>query len=185
MDKWKTVLSGRSRLAFTWLRVLRLSRSELGQAAVEFALVLPVLLLILLGIVKGGILFNNYLQLTDATRSGGRDLAVRRGDPTACTDAANQFLNSLGSLDHNRIKITITESPEAAADPVQNAVYTWQNGAGSSTGSTPNNPSDCGFTLQSGSAITLTATYPCDFNILGVGLASGCSLTASTSERVE
>jgi Flp pilus assembly protein TadG len=183
MDKLTKVAGPRSGLRR--VTALRPSRSEVGQAAVEFALVLPVLLLILLGIVKGGILFNNYLQLTDASRAGGRDLAVRRGDPTACTDAANQFLNSLGSLDRNRIKIVITENPQAPSDPVPNAVYTWQNGSGSSTGSTPNNPSDCGFTLQSGSAVTLTASYPCDFSILGVGLSSGCALTASTSERVE
>ena len=47
---------------------------------VEFALVLPVLLLVLLAILRFGLLFENYLTLTDAVRSGARTLAIGRGD---------------------------------------------------------------------------------------------------------
>ena len=75
-------------------RGLREAFGERGQALVEFAIVLPVLMLLILGIVKGGLLYNNYLQLTDAVRSGARQLAIERGQTSPCGDAANEVLSS-------------------------------------------------------------------------------------------
>ena len=51
---------------------------EEGQAAAELALVLPALCLILLAILQFGILFKDYLALTDAVRAGARTAAVSR-----------------------------------------------------------------------------------------------------------
>jgi Flp pilus assembly protein TadG len=45
---------------------------------VEFALVLPALMLILLAIVQFGIVFKQYITLTDAVREGARKAAVAR-----------------------------------------------------------------------------------------------------------
>ena len=42
------------------------TRGQRGQTMTEFAIVLPIFLLLLLGIAQGGIAFNNYVQLTDA-----------------------------------------------------------------------------------------------------------------------
>lgn len=65
---------------------------------VEFALVLPLLLLVLFGIIQFGIAFNHSLTLTDATRVGARKAAVSRTalDPEgtarqAVLDAANDL----------------------------------------------------------------------------------------------
>ena len=44
----------------------------------EFALVLPILLFLLLAIVQFGVVFNNYVTLTDAVRAGARKGAVAR-----------------------------------------------------------------------------------------------------------
>ena len=52
--------------------------SAKGQTMVEFALVLPILLVILFGIVQFGITFNHYVTLTDAVRAGARTAAVSR-----------------------------------------------------------------------------------------------------------
>ena len=56
----------------------RRSREQSGQAFVELALVLPVLLLLLLGVVQFGTVFRDYIALTDATRVGARQAAVSR-----------------------------------------------------------------------------------------------------------
>ena len=45
---------------------------------VEFALVLPILLMLLLGVIQFGIAFNHYLAVTDAVRAGARQGAVAR-----------------------------------------------------------------------------------------------------------
>ena len=56
----------------------RVVRDEKGQTMAEFAIVLPLLVVLLFGIVQFGILFNNYVTLTDAARAGARAAAVSR-----------------------------------------------------------------------------------------------------------
>jgi Flp pilus assembly protein TadG len=65
-------------------------KSERGQTFTEFALVLPIFLVLMLGIVQFGIAFNNYVTLTDAVRAGARKAAVSRssGDPAGACRAA-------------------------------------------------------------------------------------------------
>ncbi len=60
-------------------------RNEDGAAAVEFALVLPVLILLVFGIIEFGFVFNRWLGVTHAAREGVRSLSL--GDPDAETDA--------------------------------------------------------------------------------------------------
>ena len=47
-------------------------RSERGAELIEFALIFPLLLLVLLGIIDFGFLFQRYEVLTNATREGAR-----------------------------------------------------------------------------------------------------------------
>ena len=61
---------------------------ERGSAAVEFALLLPILLLLLLALVQVGVIARDSLVLTQASRAGAREAAVqgsercgRRGGP--------------------------------------------------------------------------------------------------------
>lgn len=56
-------------------------RREGGQALVEFALVLPILLLLLCGIIDCGWLYYNQITLNNAAREGAR-YAVIHYDPT-------------------------------------------------------------------------------------------------------
>jgi Flp pilus assembly protein TadG len=58
--------------------MLRRLRSERGAELIEFALVLPLLLLVMMGIVDFGFLFQRYEVLTNAAREGAR-LAVLPG----------------------------------------------------------------------------------------------------------
>ncbi|MBT8395702.1 MAG: pilus assembly protein [Gemmatimonadetes bacterium] len=51
-------------------------RGDSGQALVEFALVVPILLLLLLGIVEFARAWNIYEVLTDAAREGARTAVV-------------------------------------------------------------------------------------------------------------
>jgi Flp pilus assembly protein TadG len=68
----------------------RLRSDEKGQTATEFALVLPVFCLLLFGIIQFGIIFKNYVTLTDAVRAGARTAAVSRleGSPVAVVEAS-------------------------------------------------------------------------------------------------
>jgi len=53
-----------------------LLKSEKGQSMVEFALLLPILILILLMIIEGGLIFGGYLELQNAARDGARYASV-------------------------------------------------------------------------------------------------------------
>lgn len=54
------------------------SKKQQGQTMAEFTLVLPVLAILLFGVIQFGIVFNNYLAVTDAVRAGARQAAVAR-----------------------------------------------------------------------------------------------------------
>ena len=58
--------------------IKRREQKEKGQALVEFAVILPVLLMVLWGIFQFGIAFNDYIQVTSAAREGARKAAVSR-----------------------------------------------------------------------------------------------------------
>jgi Flp pilus assembly protein TadG len=84
---------------------------------VEFALVLPVLCLLLFGVIQFGIVFNNYVDLTDAVRAGARKAAVSRlaADPTGAATSA--VVTSAGDIriDPTKVSVTSTWQP---GDPV-------------------------------------------------------------------
>ena len=60
------------------MNLKRTIKNERGQTMTEFAFVLPILLVVLFGIVQFGIIFNNYVTLTDAARAASRKGAVSR-----------------------------------------------------------------------------------------------------------
>lgn len=60
-------------------------RDEKGAAAVELALVLPILVLLLFGVIEFGRGYNAKVELTAAVREGARAAALSSGDPVAAT----------------------------------------------------------------------------------------------------
>ncbi|MCU1428233.1 MAG: pilus assembly protein TadE [Actinomycetia bacterium] len=95
-------------------------RSEDGQTMVEFAIVLPVLFLLLFGVIQFGIIFNNYITLTDAVRAGARKAAVARNLGASGAVAAAQAAVRASASDLDKMKLpdpTVTSTWEHA-DPV-------------------------------------------------------------------
>ena len=66
----------------TWTRRSRRER-ERGVAAVEFALVVPILMTIVIGIVEYGMAINFRTQLNNATQIAARSYAIDRNWTTA------------------------------------------------------------------------------------------------------
>jgi Flp pilus assembly protein TadG len=67
-------------------------RDEGGQALVEFALLLPVLLLLIIGIVEFGRAWNIKQVITDAAREGARKAAVY--EPTYTIDTVTNAIKT-------------------------------------------------------------------------------------------
>jgi Flp pilus assembly protein TadG len=85
------------------MNLKRTINNERGQTMTEFAFVLPILLVLLFGIIQFGIVFNNYVALTDAARAASRKGAVSRsssdpkGDCEATGYAAGTNLKNPGT----------------------------------------------------------------------------------------
>jgi Flp pilus assembly protein TadG len=74
------------------LKLLKSFMSETGAELVEFALALPVLLLIMMGIIDFGLMFQRFEVLTNASREGAR-VSVLPGYGTTDIEArVNQYL---------------------------------------------------------------------------------------------
>ncbi|HEY7795076.1 MAG TPA: TadE/TadG family type IV pilus assembly protein [Gaiellaceae bacterium] len=93
-------------------------RKQNGQSMVEFALVAPVLLLLVLGIIQFGIVLNNYMALTDAVRAGSRQAAVGRTAADPIGETVDRVRGAAGHLDQSELVVTVTPP-----DP-----STWQQG---------------------------------------------------------
>jgi Flp pilus assembly protein TadG len=130
--------------------------SEQGQTAVEFALVAPFIVALLLLVIQFGVAFHNYVTITDAARAGARKAIVARFGSGNFDDATQAVKDSAGALDQ-----TTLEQPGMIdiSDPA---------------GMTP------------GSVVTVTVKYPysIDVPLIGLSLSSG-TITAVAKERLE
>lgn len=83
-------------------------RREQGQSTVEFALLVPMLCMILFGIIQFGIVYNNYLVVVDAARVGARKAAVSRQalNPVALAEASAR--KSAANLNQAELGVSVT-----------------------------------------------------------------------------
>jgi Flp pilus assembly protein TadG len=98
------------------MKLSGLRRSERGAALVEFAIVLPVLLLLVFGIIDLGRLLYTYNNLTSAVREGARLAAVQSNPTTAAAVSAvqarvQQYAVAFGG---NAGAPTVTVTPDVA-----------------------------------------------------------------------
>lgn len=91
-------------------------KNKKGQSLVETALILPIILLLLTAIVDFGLLFNNYLTVSNAAREGARKAAVGGSDAQINSTVSN--VASTLIPDRLTITITPTGSGRTQGDPV-------------------------------------------------------------------
>jgi Flp pilus assembly protein TadG len=129
-------------------------RAERGQAAVELALVLPVLLTMLYVMWQFGQVYVQYQEVSAATSEGARQASnmasvtdpLRSSTIIATVHAGTTVGNDAG-YDHNALNVTVAS--------------TW----------------------APGSTVTVTSRYPANVTILGVTLFS-TNLTTTRTSRV-
>jgi Flp pilus assembly protein TadG len=156
------------------MRALRLAEEGTGGTAgsslIEFALTLPVLLLVVFGITSFGMAMNNYIVLTQATGIGARAVAVSRQQTlNPCQVASTAVSNAASGL--NTADLTFNYSFNGVA-------YTGTTCASSSQ------TSGAAGNLQQGKAAVISVSYPCKLSSYKYNFGA-CSLTASTTEVVQ
>jgi Flp pilus assembly protein TadG len=97
--------------------------NQRGQTMTEFAIVMPLLLFLLLGIIQFGVVFNNYVTLTDAVRAGARKGAVARrlSDPTGAVQ--QQVKDAATDLNASDLSVTVTSTFVQGSDVTVTATY--------------------------------------------------------------
>jgi Flp pilus assembly protein TadG len=96
-----------------------LARGESGQALLELALVAPILILILAGLVQFALIFERQIGIENATRE-----AARRTATYAAPDVATAQLNANWGRDRLIALLGNTQSHEASRDTIEVCVYT-------------------------------------------------------------
>ena len=140
-----------------------LVKNDEGVSAIEFAIIAPVLLTIMLGIFQFGIAMNQYLNLTNAAAKGALTLALSRGTTTPYT-------------------ATTTAITAAAPNlvPAQTTITVRINGVACT------NDATCSAALVAGQPALVRATYPCNLVVMGVNYApNGCTLSAQSAQMIQ
>jgi Flp pilus assembly protein TadG len=92
----------------------RKGEGEGGQSLVEFALVLPIFLLVLFAIVDFGMAFHAWIAVTNSAREGARLGAVRG----PATEIEQRVRDTTGTLDQANLTITVTNAEGDPGDSV-------------------------------------------------------------------
>lgn len=79
-------------------------RKQKGQALVEFAIILPLLMLVVLAILEFGMMLNSYMAIENASREGARIGIIGGTD----TQIRNVIIITSPSLGVNDLTINIT-----------------------------------------------------------------------------
>ena len=124
-----------------------------GAAAVEFALVLPLLLLILFGIIDFGRWYNAQITLTQAAREGVRYAAIGITSPSPATRTTNAALPLTG------VTVAVTACP-ASPGATSNATV---------TASKPFTIADPGYAALRAMANRVGGSFPSSITVTGTG----------------
>jgi Flp pilus assembly protein TadG len=79
-------------------RLFDVTKDQTGSVLVEFSLVLPVLAFLILGLAQFGLIFYNYILVTNAATTGARELSISRLDTNAYCDVVNAINAASGGL---------------------------------------------------------------------------------------
>ncbi len=107
----------------------RAGRSEGGQGLVEFALVVPIFLLVMMGLLEFGFLYNNLLTVQFAARQGVSAAAQAGGVDGADCSILNAVEKALTPpVDHSRVEYVEIFQSDGAGDVVPGVVNRYTRG---------------------------------------------------------
>ena len=139
-------------------------KNDRGVSAIEFAIISPVMIMLMIGIFQFGVAMNHYLNLTNAVAQGALTLALSRGTTTPYTSTTSAITSAAPNLAPGQTTITVRINGTACT-----------------------NDATCAAALVAGQAALVRATYPCNLTVMGVNYAPGgtCSLSAQTSQMIQ
>lgn len=156
--------------------IARWSRDERGGAMVEFALVVPLLLVLLMGIIEFGRVWNTEHVMTDAAREGARRAVVRL-ENQALKKGTGSTMGIVPGAVIQRLTDAGIEPQDVAWDPTSAAHYaddcdTWTRPTGTVS---QTSIYGCGWGDSTGEEAIVVILSPYPFNFFGpiLGLLGG------------
>jgi Flp pilus assembly protein TadG len=139
-------------------------KSQTGQALVEFAIVFPLLLILIFGIIEFSILLFDKAVITNASREGARQ----------------------GIVAPKTSRKTQAQIASIVTDYCANYLITF-SGTGSLTTTAPEAPTVVGTTIEFGNPLTVTVKYTYSFFVLPkfIGNAGSLTMQAKTVMKYE
>lgn len=148
------------------MKISKLLKNQDGASAVEFAIVLPLFLVLTFGIIEFGVIMYNKAILTNASREGAR------------------FAILFDSVVHNDVDIANKVKAHLKFDPIDNSSLLINLGGASAPPTILVSPPPV---HKRGDLISVTVTYPYDFMLLPnfLGLPQTLTLSGITTMRME
>jgi Flp pilus assembly protein TadG len=143
---------------------------------VEFALLVPILLLILLGLVEFGLVLNQDILLWNGVSAAAMQFAISGGaSSTPATTAVAAITDAAAVLTAKNISITLTVGSNSACF------------SGTASSSTAAGDTACSTQLSAntGNPAKVAATYPCTLTVLQYDFFPDCKLSAQVTELVQ
>ena len=140
-----------------------MSKNSEGVSAIEFAIISPVLLMIVTGIFQFSVAMNQYMSLTNAVAQGALTLALSRGTATPYGSTTTAIGAAAPGLASAQTTITVKI-----------------NGTACTSDAT------CLPLMVAGQSAVVKATYPCNLTVMGHNYApNGCNLSAQTAQMIQ
>jgi Flp pilus assembly protein TadG len=107
------------RLSRLWRARCRGERADdRGVAAVEAAIITPIFMLVIIGVIEFGLAFKDQLAVTSAVRAGARIASAEPRSATFATDAAAQVAREGSALDMSDVQALWVYQADASGHPV-------------------------------------------------------------------
>jgi Flp pilus assembly protein TadG len=153
-------------------RLFDVASDHTGSVLVEFTLVLPVLLFLILGLAQFGLIFYDYILVTNAAATGAREFSISRLDTTAYSDTVSAINSAATNLSGLTVSLSVNGTACTTNSSCQTAL---QNAYVAAT--IPPEP------------VKVTVSYACSSNSIIpttlISLAGVCPLTSTMQQPVE
>jgi Flp pilus assembly protein TadG len=168
-------------------KTVRLGRTtgERGAVTIEFAFLLPILLLLLLGAIQFGLVLKNYVMLTNAASVGAMQFAISRSNTTPASGTWTAITNAAPNLTPTTnltMILSVNGTACTSASGVNSSSTAASYDSACATALSGAAPSANG-TLQPAS---VNVTYPCGAQLTWFNFwSSTCQLSSTISEGVQ
>ena len=157
-------------------------RSERGAAALEFALIVPILLLVVFGVINFGFLLSQKASLANAVRAGARYGSVNAYTSThtckAVVDKVRDSALTIGLTSAQRRNVVVTVSRVSPAG-VATQICSGPSGADATVTVAP--CQNAAASLTDPDSLQVSASYPSSVLVPTPGLGSSLTVSATST----